>query len=176
MFRALLAFAALPLLASCVAPRAAAPVRPSAPVTRPVPPPTAVADRYAGDWSVADLPAGDWRMTRDGSMVAEFADGGAARALLACEGGVLTIAREGRVPADMPVLLTLRTSYAERSLPIRTVPGAPGMLGASLPASDPLWDQMIYSRGRFVIEATRNAPMIVPTRSELNRVVEECRG
>ena len=177
MMRSLIAFSALPLLASCVAPREAAPVRAPAPVARPVPPPAAVADRYAGDWSVADLPPGDWGYAgSSAASEARLTDGGAVRASMRCDARVLTIAREGRVPADMAVMLTIRTSFAERSLPIRVVPGAPGMLGASLPASDPLWDQIVYSRGRFVIEATRNAPMIVPTRAELVRVVEDCRG
>ena len=43
-------------------------------------------------------------------------------------------------------------------------------------AADPLWDQIIYSRGRFLIEGTRQSPIIVPARAEVARVIEDCRG
>jgi hypothetical protein len=180
MLRQMIAFAALPLLASCVAPReTAVPMPAPAPAPRPapVPAPIAVVDRYAGDWSVADLGPGDWSYSRsDTASAARFGSGEGATAMLRCEGGQIVIAREGVVPADMAAALNIRTSFAERQLPIRVLPSTGRMLAAILSPSDPLWDQILYSRGRFVIEATRNAPMIVPTRPELARVVEDCRN
>ena len=179
MLRQIIAFAALPLLASCVAPRDdAVPVPAPAPAPRPTPAPTpTTVDRYAGDWSVADLGSGDWSYSRsDSASAARFGSGEGATAMLRCEGGQIVIAREGVVPADMAVFLNIRTSFAERQLPIRVLPSTGRMLAASLSPSDPLWDQILYSRGRFVIEATRNMPMIVPTRPELARVVEDCRN
>lgn len=188
MLRQIIAFAALPLLASCVAPReAAVPMPAPAPAPRPAPAPapTAVVERYAGDWSVADLDLGgrDWAYRREGSgSLATLGDYPRHIAHLVCGSGRLTIARAGTLSGGIAVSLNIRTSFAERSLPVETAVGS-GRAGtaamleaASLPASDPLWDQIIYSRGRFVIEAAGNRPMIVPTGAELARVVEDCRG
>ena len=155
---------------------APAPVRPTAtPAPAPAPAPV---ERHAGDWSYAPLTPGDWAFRRDGAIsTAMFGvAGGDATALFRCEAGTITIARAGVIPADIAAALNIRTSFAERALPIRVVPGAGRMLAASLPATDPLFDQIIYSRGRFVIEATRQPPMIVPTRPEVARVIENCRG
>jgi hypothetical protein len=133
-------------------------------------------DRYAGDWSAADVSPGDWSYSRDtrGSS-ARFAIGTAsAQASISCTAGQITLARAGVIPADIAAMLNIRSSFAERQLPIR-IDMAGRMLTATLPARDPLWDQLIYSRGRFVIEATRQAPIIVPTRPEVARVIEDCR-
>jgi hypothetical protein len=65
--------------------------------------------------------------------------------------------------------LTLRTSYGDRSL-------AAGPSGAVLPASDPLLDQLVFSRGRFAVEAEGQARLVLPTWPEPARVVEECRA
>ena len=167
------------LLSSCVAPRQAPPTPAPAPAA-PAPAPAPVAsDRFQGDWSVADLGPGDWRYARDGAASQALFVGAAAapNAILRCSGGQISLIRQAVVPADMPLFLTVRTSFGDRQLPLRMVPGAGAqMMGATLPAADPLWDQILYSRGRFVIEATRNAPLLVPTRPELSRVVEDCRG
>lgn len=45
-----------------------------------------------------------------------------------------------------------------------------------LPASDPLLDQMAFSRGRFMVTAEGGASIVVPAWPEFARVVEECRG
>lgn len=189
MIRFVLAVPAIILLSSCVGPRAAEPAAAPRPVVRPVPPPStapaATVDRYAGDWSVADLDpsVGDWIYRRQGSASSALLGGELQYlARLECTAGKLTISRAGTVATGGAASLNIRTSFAERSLSVEIVMGSgrggtPAMLvAASLPASDPLWDQMIYSRGRFVIEATGNAPMIVPVRPELARVVEDCRG
>lgn len=183
MIRRLATFALLPLLASCVAPSAPAP---PAPAPRPAPAPTpapsfptapATVDRYAGDWSVADVAPGEWSYARDArSSTARFAAGnGPALASISCAAGQVTLSRTGVIPADIAAVLNIRNSFAERQLPIR-VDMAARSLTATLPASDPLWDQLIYSRGRFLIEATRQTPLIVPTRPEVARVIEDCRG
>ena len=157
-----------------------APLRASKSATsRPIPAPAPVtSDRYQGDWSVADLGPGDWRYTRDGAASqALFAAASAPSAILRCSAGQISLIRDALVPADTAAFLTVRTSFGDRQLPLRPVPGAGArMMGATLPAADPLWDQMLYSRGRFVVEATRNAPLLLPTRPELSRVVEDCRG
>lgn len=181
MLRSIIAFAALPLIASCVAPRDATPPPVTAPAPAPTPTPTVAppvaVDRYTGDWSVADLGPGDWSYSRSSTAsAARFGPTGqSAIAMLHCEAGQIVIARVGVVPTNGVAALNIRSSFAERQLPAQILPSTGQMLAASLPPSDPLWDQIIYSRGRFVIEGTRNEPLIVPVRAEIARVVEDCR-
>lgn len=170
----------LPVLASCVAPRTAPPVGPipPQPVTvdsgSPAAPPIAP-ERYAGEWSTAELSPGDWRYTAgNGGSVARFAEGNAVLAELRCANGTLTLTRNATINADGSAYINVRSSFGERRLPV-SLRGT-GLLTASLPAADPLWDQIVYSRGRFLIEATRQAPIIVPTRGDVARVIEDCRG
>lgn len=183
----LLPLAFLPLLASCVAPRTPAPAPAPAPTpapVRPMPAPPPVVDRYQGDWSVDDLTPGEW-----GPVVAEMGPGtatsaftGAAGRTLAritCAGSEVILSRDGLVAADRAVGMSVRTSFAQRDLTVRAVLlDAPNSyrLNAILPARDALWDQISYSRGRFLIEATGMAPLILPTRPEVARVIESCRG
>jgi hypothetical protein len=165
----------LPLLASCVGPRAPAP----APAPRPAAPqvpaaPAAAPERYAGDWTTADLTPGEWRYA-DGT--AHFANGTAASlAEMRCASGTINLTRTGIIPQDIGAFITVRTSFGERRLPIQSADQQARRLTSRLAAADPLWDQIIYSRGRFVIEATMQAPVILPNRPEIARVVEDCRG
>ncbi len=182
MIRFCLAAAASALmLASCVGPGASpapAPVRPATPrPAAPTPAPAApTVDRHEGDWSFAPLSAGEWVHRRDGNAsVALFGTaGGNAAAMLRCEAGQLLIGRAAG-PAGASGL-NLRTSFAERALTTRALNANVPMQVASLPATDPLFDQIIYSRGRFVIESQGQSPLIVPTRPEIARVIEDCRG
>lgn len=172
-------FLVLPLIASCVAPSSPPPrpVAAPAPVATPAPLPAPVTvDRFTGDWSVADLSPGEWRYNRAGAAsVARFAVGSQAPlASISCSGGQVTLARSGVIPADMAATLNIRSSFAERNLPIR-VSVADRTLTATLAGRDPMWDQIMYSRGRFLIEATRQPPLLVPTRPEVARVIEDCR-
>jgi hypothetical protein len=172
----------LPLLASCVAPSSPPPVQPSprsqtqAPATgAPAAPAGSAPERYAGEWSVAELAPGDWTYSdRVGSSAARFGNGGPVQVSIACVEGRIMLSRLGVAPAGEAAFLNVRNSFAERRLP--TQRGNSENLSALLPASDPLWDQIIFSRGRFLIEATGQAPIIVPTRGDIARVIEDCRG
>lgn len=184
MMLRVLPWLALPIvLASCVAPRTpppapAPPARPQAPAA-PIAPPAPTAERYAGDWSTADATPGDWRYVAasGGTSLARFtAPDGAALAELACTAGTLSLTRTGVVPQDIGAFINVRSSFAERRLPVQSADQSARRLIARLPARDPLWDQLIYSRGRFVLEATRQAPVILPNRAEVARVIEDCRG
>lgn len=174
----------LPVLASCVAPRqvpppAAPPAPPPQAPAAPTPPPAAPAERYSGDWSVADATPGDWRYAAGpgGSSLARFAaPDGSVLAELACSGGTLSLSRSGVIPQDIGAFINVRSSFAERRLPVQSASQSSRRLTTRLPATDPLWDQLIYSRGRFVIEATMQAPIILPNRAEVARVIEDCRG
>ena len=174
----LLPFLTLPLLASCVAPSrppAPTPAPRPAPAPAPAPTPTPTAD-----WSTGPLTPGEWVwQAGPRESVALFgASGGSARAALRCERANRRIRIERAIeqPVSGQPPLALRTSFALRSVPVTGQVASPPMLSAELPASDPLFDQMIYSRGRFVIEGGGQVPIIVPARPEIARVVEDCRS
>lgn len=171
----------LPVLASCVAPRAVPPAQPAPPPQAPAapsPPAAPTPERYAGDWSVADATPGDWRYVAEGgTSLARFAgpDGGVL-AELSCASGTISLTRTGIIPQDIAAFINVRSSFAERRLPIQSANQSARRLTTRLPARDPLWDQLIYSRGRFLIEATMQVPVILPTRAEVARVIEDCRS
>ncbi len=168
---------ALGLLGSCVAPQATPQPAPApAPATvAPAPTPRPVSDRYAGDWSTADLSPGEWaRQTagRTGESRAIFGDGALS---IACSAGQIRLSRQGIIPADAAIQFRMRSSFGERALPAR-YDMTSRSLYLTLPASDALWDQIIYSRGRFLVEASFQLPLLVPTRPEVARVIEDCRS
>ena len=47
---------------------------------------------------------------------------------------------------------------------------------ATLPASDPLFDQIVFSRGRFLVRVTGGSDLVLPSWPEPARLIEECRG
>ena len=71
------------------------------------------------------------------------------------------------------VPIVIRTSFGERRFQ-----GSPDHFQSyvSLPASDPLLDQMAFSRGRFLVAAEGGPSLVVPAWPELARVVEDCRA
>ena len=132
-------------------------------------------DRYTGDWSVADIGPEEWRYARTGtsSRATLTGAGGTTLASLSCAAGMISISRTGA--ARRGAAMAIRNSFAERSLPLRADNTSEAVV-ATLDARDPLWDQVIYSRGRFVIEVLAVQPLIAPVRPEIARVVEDCRG
>jgi hypothetical protein len=68
--------------------------------------------------------------------------------------------------------VTIRTSYGARTLPANAQ--ADG-LAATLSASDPLLDQIAFSRGRFTVEVAGQPQLVLPAWPEVARVVEDCR-
>jgi hypothetical protein len=91
-----------------------------------------------------------------------------------CEvGGQVALERRGAAPATGGAL-TFRTSTTARTLQARSGPSG---LTALLPASDPLLDAIVFSRGRFAVEAGMTMPpLVVPAWPEPARVLEDCRG
>jgi hypothetical protein len=47
---------------------------------------------------------------------------------------------------------------------------------AQLPVSDPLLDQMAFSRGRFLVTIEGGPSLVVPAWPEVGHVIEDCRG
>ena len=153
------------LLAGCASKPAPAP---PAPVVRRAPPaspaPEPVVESVAADWPDLPLSAGEWTYAEapDGSRAA-FGGAGAASFTLRCDPGrrQVLVSRDG---AAGP--LRLRTSFSDRNV----------ASGAALPASDPLLDEMAFSRGRFAVEAPGLERLIVPAWPEAAKVIEDCRG
>lgn len=165
-------------LASACVPRQAAPPRviaPPPPVVQaprplpaPAPPPPAAPNP---NWADAPLSPGNW-MYRGGAPGASalFGPAGAPTFVARCTGArQMLLIRTGAAGGST---LTFRTSSFDR-----TVNAALQQEGLTLalPAGDPLLDALIFSRGRFAVEAPGAFPLVVPTWPELARVVEDCR-
>jgi hypothetical protein len=63
-----------------------------------------------------------------------------------------------------------------RSANVTAISGDPPSLGISMSPNDPLLDAIAFSRGRFVIEQSGRAPLVLPPHAEIGRVIENCRG
>lgn len=119
---------------------------------------------------------GDWRYVASShSTMARFTGSTGDNVTIACESRQLILARSGQ--SRDGAMFTVKSSFGLRRLPTVTgMVGSQPVLTATLPARDTLWDQIVYSRGRFLVETTGLRPLIVPVTSEVSRVVEDCRG
>jgi hypothetical protein len=168
------AFAILLVTASGCMPRAASPPRQPMPPPQPAPPPAPPAPSppptAAVAWEDAPLAAGDWSYSGSGGTVqATFGTPGLVLFALRCDAGrQIAMFRPG---AAGPVAIA--TSFGERSLPASGVQEAGT---AALPAADPLFDQIAFSRGRFLVRAAGGADLVLPTWPEPARLIEDCRG
>lgn len=156
------------IVAGCASRPAPAPApAPASPpvVQAPAPPPAPPA---ASDWQDAPLAPGDWSFGQDGGIsTARYGPAGAPTFVVRCEPGRQVSLT--RTDAAAATSLTLRTSSTARTLPAR------GSM-ALVPASDPLLDAIVFSRGRFAVEVPGQAALIVPAWPEAARVVEDCRS
>jgi hypothetical protein len=146
------------------------------PPQRPAPRPAPIAPRPpptpAPGWIDAPLSPGDWSFD-EGARTASFGPPGQPSFVLRCAApGQVTIARIGAAPSTGGAL-TVRTSTTARTVPARS--GEEGLV-ATLPASDPLLDAIVFSRGRFAVEAAMLPALIVPAWPEPARVIDDCRG
>ena len=163
------------MTAACVprtpAPPPQQPQQRPAPVPLPPPPPTAV------DWVDRPLSPGNWYYQASGSESrASFgAANSGAQFTVRCDRAArqVTLTREGLATSGA---MTIRTSTSARALPA-TVQRAPmAYLVATLPANDRTLDAMVFSRGRFTVEAAGLPMLVIPTWPEPARVIEDCRG
>lgn len=151
-----------------VVPTARATARPAAPAS--------TASR-APDWRDAALAGGTWRYDHaaDGGSRATFGPAGAAPlAVLRCDIGhrQVTLWRAGHASGTQPA--SIHTSTVTRPLGASPAPDGSGMT-ITLPAGDRLLDAMAFSRGRFAIDMSGLAPLVLPAWAEVGRVVEDCR-
>ncbi len=167
-------------LTACASPRAPAPSPVPPPVQRPAPPagPVVTGERAPASWDVADLSPGEWRLREDaGAGSAQFGvPGQRAEAALSCSRGQLTLVRLApNLSVGARHHLRVRTSYGEHHLPATHDTAGTPTLSATVGARSPMWDEVSYSRGRFVVEGSGVAPLIIPVRSELIHLLERCR-
>jgi hypothetical protein len=158
---------------SACAPRPAPPQPPAPPPVRPAPAPAPPPPAPPpADWRDAPLSAGDWTWSGEGAASrAAFGVGGAPAFTLRCENpGQVTLIRSG---AQAGSTITIRTSSNERRL-TATARGSDTV--ATLAASDPLLDQIAFSRGRILVETEGAPPLILPAWPEPARVTEDCRS
>jgi hypothetical protein len=160
------AVAGFAALAACVSrPAPPAPPQPApAPAPAPVPPPPAT--QLA--WEDAPITPGDWAYHHDErEPLASF---GTAQPLfgLRCQSGRSILLILNGVHASFVV----RTSYGERRLSSDVHFGE---TIAELPAADPFFDQLAFSRGRFSVQGD-GPGFVIPTWPEPARVIEDCRG
>jgi len=164
----LLAAAFFVLIAGCV-PRQPPPAPTPPPARAPAPAPAPLPAPAPVAWEDGEASPGDWTY-RDEGGGSSAAFGAGPVFVLRCETSrEISLVRAGGAGRA----LVVRTSYGDRALP--AAPAAGG-LAARLAASDPLLDQMLFSRGRFAVEAEGTPRLVLPAWPEPARVVEDCRG
>ena len=133
------------------------------------PPPAAV------DLETVQAVVGSWTYRPiAGGSEADFTDsGGHFRLMVRCTraAGVVTIIRTG-VAAAAP-LLTVTTSYGARSL---SASFAAGNLTGAVAVNAPLLADIAFSRGKWAIANSGEGTLVVPSRAESARVIEDCRS
>ena len=171
-----LTLVALLALAACVAPPP-----PPAPKTVSAPPPVVAAPaplpRLTGDWNDWPFTPGNWTYSRDGrGSVGQFgAPGRNPNVSLRCDAQNrrVTLAREASAPGQR---IVIRTSSTMKELAAKPMGGTPAYLAADIATTDPILDAMAFSRGRILVEAEGQEPLILPSWAEITRIVEDCRG
>jgi hypothetical protein len=161
----------LAVVAACVPQREAPPPPPPPqPVPmRPAPPPP---PPPPADWRDRPVTPGSWSYRSDGNVSqASFGAGGAPAFVVRCDRTQRRIVLESDGVANGSVM-TIRTSFGARNLPVTA--GQP--LAAAVPASDRFLDSMVFSRGRFTVEAAGRPMLVIPSWPEPARVIEDCRS
>ena len=170
-----LAGAALTLLAlgACV-PRTAPPepipvLTPALPA--PMPPPPSRPTVLPSDWQTGPWSPGDWSYSSStATPLATFRSASASFTIRCQQGRAIWLAVTG-AQGDA---LIVRTSFGIRRMPAERV-HLNEML-AQLPVTDPLLEQMAFSRGRILVTVEGGPSLIVPAWPEIGRVIEDCRG
>jgi hypothetical protein len=153
------AIAAAALMSGCASKPVPSPAPRAAPAPPPVLSPPPVMRAPSPDWRDVDLTAGIW-----------FYDGTSARFLTA-DGAAFALRCD---VAGRRILLEREGASGEMN--IRTTAGDRRFADSrtSLPVGDPFLDSIVFSRGRFVVEAAGKA-LIIPAWPEPARAVEDCR-
>lgn len=167
---------AMALLAGCAGkPEPEPAARPEPQPVRPQPAPTPAPPPLQG-WQDLPLTPGAWVYSRDasGSQAVFGPPASEAFFVVRCEAGrrQIVLSREGTSARPQ---LRIRTSALERTLAATARVEPLAYLSATLPATDPLLDAIVFSRGRFTVEAEGVSRLVLPAWPEPARVVEDCR-
>jgi hypothetical protein len=163
------------LMAAACVPRSQTPP-PQQPQQQPAPRPLPVPPPPAADWRDLPLTPGGWFYRSDaaGSQALFGVANSEGQFIVRCDRArrQVTLSREG-VAAN--AALTVRTSFTAQTLPatIQREPLAYTM--ATVGATDRILDSMVFSRGRFTVEAQGLPMLVIPSWPEPARVVEDCR-
>jgi hypothetical protein len=132
-----------------------------------------------------DLPQtpGRWTYAADstGSAVRFGQPGAAPLLVLRCDRSrpALVLQRPGLGSGTVPVAIS--TSSTVRRLSATPAMGPGTVQNAAMPfdiafaTRDPLLDAIAFSRGRWVLEMSGAETLVLPTWSEIGRVIEDCR-
>jgi hypothetical protein len=175
--------ALVPVTALCVT-ACSVPVVPEparTPAPKPVMQPPAVKPSAApsGQWIDWPITPGDWvYRTDDRGSIALFGPAGRdAIVTLRCDRsrGALYFSRADEA-GTRGGSMTIRTSSALKQFPAGPVGSAPAYVAAEIAPNDSFLDAMIFTRGRFAVEAPGQQSIAVPSWSEVAKVIEDCRG
>ena len=166
-------------VAACV-PRTPAPPPPPQPQPqqpRPVRPAPPAPPPPRADWRDVPVTPGLWvYRNREGTTQALFGPANSeADLIVQCDRARGRIAFLVEGPRNASTM-TIRTSFAARSLTATMQPGPVTYAAADLAASDPFLDGIAFSRGRFTVEVAGVPMLVLPAWPEPARVVEDCRG
>jgi len=121
-------------------------------------------------WADARLTPGRWTYSGGAASSAQFGSGVAPLFTVRCAArGQIVLHRHGSAGGNA---LTIRTSNLMRTLPATARPDG---TAATISANDPLLDAIAFSRGRFGVETSAAAQLVLPAWPEPARVVEDCR-
>ena len=156
-------------LAACV-PRAAPPPPQPTPPPRPAPaPPLPPASPPPTGWQDGPLASGDWSYSGGALPQATFTGPAGVLFAMRCDPGrQIALLRPGASGGT----ITISTTFGQSSAST----GNDGQAQPTLPASDALFDQIAFSRGRILIGGSAGGDLVLPSWPEPARLIEECRG
>jgi len=134
------------------------------------------AQATVADFTYAPVSPGSWAyMATTLGSEAAFIDGaGTRRVVVSCVRTTrqVTFSRTSAAPAAS---ISIWTSSALNNLPSRFEQAAQRVTAATT-AYDPLLDAIAFSRGRFALSMPGSPTLVLPTGSEVDHVIEDCRG
>lgn len=163
-------------LYGCSAPQIVPPAPQPVPVPAPAPapPPRSTPPPASADWRDWSATPGNWVYRQDdrGSIALFGRTGADAELTLRCDRarGRIYLSRRGEGS-----VMVIRTSSTLRSVNAAPTGGTPAYHAVEFGPRDSLLDAIAHTRGRFVIEGTGVAPLVIPAWAEINRVIEDCR-
>lgn len=163
------------LMAGCASqPRQAAPPPVPAPVRpQPSPPPPPVAPSLG--WQDLPMSQGSWSLHLAGNGTEAVFGSGSPGFIIRCDlqGRQVRLLRPGVTTGNV---MTLRTTEAQKSLPIAITQDGSATPHVVLSAQDPMLDHIAFSRGRFSVEVPGMPMLMMPPWPELARVIDDCRS